>query len=204
MAHEMSFFDAVKNRRTIYELDSKSPISDARIREILESVVLHAPSTFNSQTTRIVVVLKKEHEKLWDLIWGVMKATIPADHLTHTESKMKTFRASYGTVLFFEDPQPTKDLQSKMPTYADRFPVWAQQTSAIHQYTIWTAFTAEGLAGSLQHYNPLIDQRVKEAWNVPQEWSMVAQIPFGTPIGVPHEKTFLPLEERLKIYGGDD
>ncbi|KAI9754859.1 MAG: hypothetical protein M4579_004516 [Chaenotheca gracillima] len=203
MSHDMAFFDVVKARRTIYALDNSSTIPDSRIKEIIETVVLHAPSTFNSQTSRLVVLLKSEHEKLWDLIWDIMRATIPADHLKGTEDKLKGFRGAYGTVLFFEDPQPTKELQTKLPRYADKFPVWAQHTSAIHQYIIWAAFAAEGLGANLQHYNPLIDQKVKETWNIPLEYSLVAQMPFGKPLGPPIEKTFRPLEERLTFHGLD-
>ncbi|HOO86549.1 MAG TPA: hypothetical protein PK442_02495 [Synergistales bacterium] len=46
----MNFFDAVKNRRTYYSISKKSPVSDERIREIVEQAVKHCPSAFNSQS----------------------------------------------------------------------------------------------------------------------------------------------------------
>jgi predicted oxidoreductase (fatty acid repression mutant protein) len=71
----------------------------------------------------------------------------------------------------------------------------------MNQYAVWTALEAEGLGANLQHYNPLIDKRVAETWNVPADWELSAQMPFGTPAAAPAEKTFKPVEERFKVYG---
>lgn len=53
----------------------------------------------------------------------------------------------------------------------------------------------------MQHYNPLIDEEVQKTWNVPKSWKLISQQVFGTPVQQPGEKTFQPLEERLKVYG---
>lgn len=49
----------------------------------------------------------------------------------------------------------------------------------MHQYVLWTALEAEGCGCNLQHYNPLIDNRVKEEWKVDAEWSLKGQLVFG-------------------------
>lgn len=36
--------------------------------------------------------------------------------------------------MFFEDPTPIKELQTKYAIYAEHFPQWSEHTSAIHQY----------------------------------------------------------------------
>lgn len=41
------------------------------------------------------------------------------------------------------------------------FPAWSQQTSGMHQLVVWTALKEEGLGTSLQHYNPLLDPKVR-------------------------------------------
>jgi len=93
------FLEAIQNRRSIYALSKDSPISDARIQEILERVLLHVPSSFNSQTTRAVLLLKGEHDKLWDgIVHDALKAILPADQFVATEQKLKGFAAGYGTV----------------------------------------------------------------------------------------------------------
>ena len=61
-------FDAVKSRRSYYQLEASSPIADDAIHEIVKEAVLHVPSSFNSQSTRVVVLLAGEHKKLWEEI----------------------------------------------------------------------------------------------------------------------------------------
>lgn len=69
---------------------------------------------------------------------------------------------------------------------------------------LWTALSLEGLGCNLQHVNPTVDQRVIAEWGIPPSWSLKAQLVFGAPIGGPaHEKTFLPVEERIITPGLD-
>lgn len=98
MSGSAPFFEAVKNRRTIYQLKKESPISDAKIEEIVTQTLLHVPSSFNSQSTRIVILLKEEHVKLWDIAKDVLKAIVPAEQYSATEQKLNGFQAAYGTV----------------------------------------------------------------------------------------------------------
>jgi predicted oxidoreductase (fatty acid repression mutant protein) len=93
-------------------------------------------------------------------------------------------------------------MQEKFALYADRFPVWAGHSDAMHQFAIWTALEAEGLGCSLQHYNPLIDEKVRSAWGVSAEWELSAQLVFGAPVGDAGAKAFLPVEgERFTVFG---
>jgi predicted oxidoreductase (fatty acid repression mutant protein) len=92
-------------------------------------------------------------------------------------------------------------MKDKFPIYADKFPLWATQSDAMHQFALWTALEAEGLGCNIQHYNPLIDEQVAKEWNVPRDWVLNAQLVFGTPAGEPGEKTFVDLGERFKVYG---
>jgi len=49
----------------------------------------------------------------------------------------------------------------------------------------------------LQHYNPLIDDEVRKAWNLPGDWKLVAQMPFGVPVAQPGSKEVMSLDERV-------
>lgn len=91
---------AAKHRHSQYQLSNKSPISDARIREIVETTVLNVPSAFNTQSTRVLVLLKDEHERLWDIVSETLHAHVkdPEKWKQHTEPRMKGFRAAYATV----------------------------------------------------------------------------------------------------------
>ncbi|MFC5472153.1 nitroreductase family protein [Cohnella suwonensis] len=194
------FMAAIKNRRTIYALGKESTISDSRIQEIVEEAVKHTPSAFNSQSSRLVVLFGEQHDKLWNITTDVLKAIVPPDQFQSTQDKMNGFRAGHGTVLFFEEMQVIENLQQQFAAYQDRFPVWAQQTSAMHQLVVWTAFEAEGLGASLQHYNPLIDDKVKAEWSLPDSWQLIAQMPFGKPTAGPGDKQFQPVSERVKVF----
>lgn len=92
-------------------------------------------------------------------------------------------------------------MQEKFAIYAERFPTWATQSDGMHQYVVWSALEAEGLGANLQHYNPLIDQKVAAEWNVDADWELSAQLVFGKKEGEAGEKAFAPVEERFKSFG---
>ncbi|KAH7063212.1 nitroreductase family protein [Macrophomina phaseolina] len=201
MAASKSFVDAVKERRTYYQLNNTSPVSDDRIIELVNDAVLSVPSSFNSQSTRVVVLLKKEHEKFWDITKEILRPQVPAEQFPSTESRLNGFKAGYGTILFFEDPEPVKELQTKFALYAQHFPTWSEHTSAMHQFALWTGLEAEGFGANLQHYNPVVDRKVQEEWNVPQEWALRAQLVFGGRAGEPGPKEQKPLSDRVFVHG---
>jgi predicted oxidoreductase (fatty acid repression mutant protein) len=103
-------------------------------------------------------------------------------------------------ILFYEDPAPVKNLQTKFAQYADKFPDWSEHTSAMHQFAAWTALEAEGFGANLQHYSPLPDQKASETWNIPLEWSLKAQLVFGGLEEGAREK--LPEKAYENIAGG--
>ena len=197
---EKSFKQALQDRRTYYAIGNQSPVADRQIEEILKHVLAHVPSAFNSQSTRIVLLLGKHHIKLWTLTKDILRKLVPADSFPATENKIDNcFLAGYGTVLFFEDMETVAGLQKAFPSYADNFPIWSQQTCGMHQLAVWTMLEEKGFGANLQHYNPLIDDQVAEEWNISKDWKLVAEMPFGTPLKQPDDKTYLPIEKRLKI-----
>jgi predicted oxidoreductase (fatty acid repression mutant protein) len=100
MSPSAPLLEAIKNRRTIYALKKESTISDAKVQEIINHVILHTPSSFNSQTTRVVLLVKEEHTKLWEIAKEILKSIVPADHYPATEQRLNGFQAGYGTVRF--------------------------------------------------------------------------------------------------------
>ena len=196
-----NFKDALKLRRTYYALSNKSLIGDQEIEDIISHVLLHTPSPFNSQSTRIVLLLGENHKKLWQITKDALKKIVPAESFAATESKIEgAFASGYGSVLFFEDQSVVKGLQDAFPSYADNFPVWSQHTSGMHQLGIWTLLEEAGFGASLQHYNPLIDEAVQAEWRLPSSWKLIAEMPFGVPVQKPGEKEFKPLTDRFKVY----
>ena len=68
-----SFLDAVRNRRSIYTLSDEKIVPEERIEEILREAILHVPSSFNSQSTRMIVLFGEHHKKLWDITLEILK-----------------------------------------------------------------------------------------------------------------------------------
>ena len=195
-----NFLSAVENRRSIYGIGKKLPITDQKIKDLLAHALDHAPSAMNSQSARLVLLLGKNHDRLWEIVTEALKKKVPADKFGPTQKKLDGFAAGYGTLLFFEDEDVIKGLQQQYALYADNFPKWSQQSSGMLQYIIWTGLEAHGLGASLQHYNPLIDDAVRSEWGLPQSWMLIAQMPFGNPTASPGEKEMLPVEQRLKVF----
>lgn len=194
------FYAALKARRSIYSISKEQIVSQERIQEIIEDAVKHTPSSFNSQSSRVVLLLDKQHDKLWDITKEALRKIVPENAFAPTEEKINSFKSGYGTVLFFEDETVIKNLQSQFALYKDNFPIWSHHSSGMLQLVIWTGLEAEGLGASLQHYGSLIEQQVIQEWNVPATWKLIAQLPFGKPTAEPGPKEFKPLEERIKIF----
>lgn len=194
------FTEYVKNRRTYYGISKDIALPIERIEDIVYQAVQYAPSAFNSQSARLVLLLGAEHDRLWDLTKQELRKVVAADNFAPTEQKINSFANGFGTVLYFEDMAVVEGLQNQFPLYKDNFPLWSHHSSGMLQFIIWTALEAEGLGASLQHYAPLIDDAVKSAWNIPDNWKLIAQMPFGKPTSEPGPKEFQPLENRVKVY----
>jgi predicted oxidoreductase (fatty acid repression mutant protein) len=195
-----NFREAVETRRSIYNISKEPVASDEEILELIRHAVKYAPSAFNSQSARVLVLLGSEHDKLWDLTKDILRKIVPAANFPTTEAKLNAFRSGYGTILYFEDQSTVKELQEKFVSYKDNFPLWSLQSSGMLQYIVWTSLEAKGFGATLQHYNPLIDEDVKASWNIPNSWKLLAEMPFGKPVAQADPKTFLPLEERIKVF----
>ncbi|MGW6384472.1 nitroreductase family protein [Peribacillus butanolivorans] len=194
------FYTAIKERRSYYGINKEVQVSDDKIKDIVEFAVKYTPSAFNSQSAHLVVLAGEAHDKLWDITTETLRKAVGKGDFTGTQQKMDSFKSGYGTVLFFEDKAVVKSLQKQFALYADNFPIWSQQASGMHQLVVWSALETEGLGATLQHYNPLIDDEVKNEWNIPSNWKLIAQMPFGNPTAPVGEKEIQPLEDRVKFY----
>ena len=192
---------AFDERRSIYALGNELPVEPQAIVNMAERVLLHTPSSFNSQSSRLVVLFGAEHQKLWDIAEKKLLEAVGDGDFSGTKQKLDGFRAAAGTVLFYENNKVVKSLQEQFALYADKFPVWAQQTSAMHQYAMWTELRTLNVGANLQHYNPLVDEDAAKAFAIPDSWELVAQMPFGNIVEPAGEKTYQPVSERMKVLG---
>lgn len=100
-----TYLKAVKHRRSVYGVTDNISVSDDRILEIVNEVIQTMPSSWNSQSTRILVTLGKEHKKLWDTVIASAKPFVLETQGEGTWKRNKdrfdSFRAAYGTVCIF-------------------------------------------------------------------------------------------------------
>ncbi len=197
-----SFDTALETRRSIYGLGKDIPVGKERVQQIVEHAVRHVPSPFNSQSARALILFGKESDRFWSLVKNALRPLVPSDAFPKTEEKIQGFAAGAGTVLFFEDMKVVSGLQERFPLYADNFPVWSLQSNGMVEFAVWTALAVEGIGASLQHYNPIVDEAVRGAWNLSSSWKLLAQMPFGSIDVPPGEKEFLPIQERVFVAEG--
>ena len=175
-----------QNRRSQYVLGKNLPLAENEVLEIIDNAVKYSPSAFNSQTAHAVVLLGDNHQKLWDITFEELGKFLPnEDAKAVTKAKLDGFTAAYGTILFFEDHDVVKGLQAQFPSYADNFPLWSEQSTGIASFAVWNALAEAGVGANIQHYNPVIDERVAKEWNIPTNLVLRAQMPFGEIVGEP-------------------
>src|SRR5574344_1295983 len=101
---EKTFWDAVKNRRSIYAIGNEKIVSEEKIQEIVTDALLHTPSPFNSQSTRLVLLFNEEHKKLWQITLDELQKKVSPEQFVQTLNKINScFTSGYGTILFFEE-----------------------------------------------------------------------------------------------------
>ena len=184
-----------QNRRSQYALGKNLPVSESEVLEIIDNAVKYSPSAFNSQTAHAVVLLGDNHQKLWDITFEELGKFLPnEDAKTATKAKLDGFAPAYGTILFFEDHDVVKGLQEQFPSYADNFPLWSEQSTGIASFAVWNALAEAGVGANIQHYNPVIDERVAKEWNIPANLVLRAQMPFGEIVGEP-----APIERKSRV-----
>ena len=179
MANE--FLNLIEQRRTIYALAKNVEQTPEYLTDLIQRTIRESPSSFNSQSSRAVILFNAEHEKFWNFVKKELQAYATDEAAAaKTAAKMDSFAAGLGTILFFEDMSVVEDLQTRFALYAENFPIWAEHSTAMAQFATWTALHTEGLGASLQHYNPIVDEQVHNEWDIPQNWKLRAQLVFGS------------------------
>lgn len=194
------FLNALKKRRSIYALGDNLPQSTEEIFSLVKEIVKESPTSFNSQTQRVVLLTGAAHKKLWEITEAALKKVTPAEAFSNTQAKLQGFANGAGTILFFEDQDIVKSLQEQFELYADNFPIWSEQASGLTQANVWTAFAQENIGANLQHYNPLIDEEVAQEWEIPSQWKLRAQLVFGSIEAPAGEKEYMDDAARFRAF----
>ena len=188
----MGIIKSLENRRTYYNIDKNLPVLEKEIEEKIKEVTELVPDAFNMKSARIVLAFGEKHDRLWDEIYNVFEGKVPRE-------KIDSFKAGAGTVLFLYDEATVKKMQEQFSTYADNFPVWANQANGMLQLAVWSMLRELNVGASLQHYNPVIDARVKEIFDIPENFKLVAQMPFGGIVSEPDKKEKEDIDKRVTV-----
>lgn len=198
---ELNTIKNLKKRRSYYKLDKNVNVSNEDIKSLVKDVFLYSPSPYNAQNSKAVILLNQEHDYLWGkIVMETLREKVNDDErFKRTESKINSFKNAYGTVLIFEDIDELKELQEKFPSYHDTFIEWFDHSSGIVTQGLWVGLRELGLGANLQHYNPIIDDEVKEKWNIPKFWALKSQLVFGNILEEPKELSKIDINKRVLV-----
>lgn len=189
----MKIQESLVKRRTYYAINDTLPVSPETVEETVASLTELVPDAFNMKSARVITVFGSQQKKLWDGIYDAFGGKVARE-------KIDGFKAGAGTILYFIDQNTVKGLQEKFPLYADNFPVWAQQANGMLQISIWSGLRELEIGASLQHYNPVIDNTVREMFQVPEGWQLTAEMPFGGIVEEPAPKDTEDISKRVSLF----
>ncbi|MCT3573510.1 nitroreductase family protein [Levilactobacillus brevis] len=198
---ETNFIDLAKKRRSIYVLGRNVKLSTDELTDLIKTNMKQAPTPFNNQTTRAVILFGDSHEKLWDIVINRLKQEVPDEAaFARTAAKINNFKAAFGTILFYTETKTAKEFEDNFPLYADNFQDWSEQAQGNAQYSVWTSLAENGLGANLQHYNPLIDDEVRAAFNIPASWRLRAEMDFGSIEAPAGDKEYMADDDRFLVF----
>ncbi|GFI60617.1 nitroreductase [Limosilactobacillus reuteri] len=194
------FNSLAANRRSIYALGDNLSQTPEEIFDLVKQTIKNSSTAFNSQTVRAVVLFGKSSDKVWEIVEDALRKIAKSpDAFEKTKAKIDSFKAGYGTILYFTDTTIVHQLENDYPSYAANFANWAEQGLGGAQQAVWTALAEQGIGASLQHYNPLIDDAIHQTFNLPADWQLRAEMPFGSIEAPAGEKAHLDDEEMFKL-----
>lgn len=195
-----TFNKLTAQRRSIYALGDQLTNSPEEIYDLIITAIKNSPTAFNSQTVRAVVLFGKSSDKVWDIVEVALKEVVKDPQaFAKTQQKIASFRAGFGTVLFLTETDTVHELEKQFPAYADNIADWAEQGIGGAQQAVWTALAEQQIGASLQHYNPLIDDAIHQAFNLPDSWQLRAEMPFGSIEAPAGNKDFRDDSEKFKL-----
>lgn len=189
----MGITASLEKRRSYYQITKELQVDEKRIIDRIEKLTELVPDAFNMKSSRVVVALGEKQEQLWNTVYDVFGGKVPKE-------KIDSFRSGVGTILYFYDEEVVEAMQEQFPRYAENFPGWALQASGMLQISIWSGLRELNIGASLQHYNPVIDDAIRELFGLPQSYHLVAEMPFGGIASEPEAKEHEDISLRVAVH----
>ncbi len=184
--------ESLRQRGSVYALNKDLPLSKEQIGYLVEDIVELVPDAFDMKSSRVVLCFNDKHEALWDLVDKAYDFKIDPE-------KIAGYKAAAGTILFFVDEVTVDSYKEQFAIYKNFFDTWADQASGMLQISIWTGLAEEGIGANIQHYNPVIDSKVHELFDLPPSYRLVAEMPFGGIAKHPADKDREDVARRVTI-----
>ena len=190
------FINLLKARRSVYRLNKTLPVMESAVVDFVRAAVQYVPDAFNMKSQRVVVVMGEKHEKFWNAVYDEL---VKSTGGRFSRERIDAFAAAYGTVLYFYDVAAVEETRRAYPSYAENFHDWVMQSNAMLQFAIWLGFTNMNIGANLQHYNPVIDNMVRDMFGLPDGWTLVAQMPFGGIATAPDSRPDVDVPGRVRV-----
>lgn len=175
-----TFADLVHARRSIYEIGTNTDVTVDDVAATLRNITGRLPSAVNSQSTRLVIVTGEKNDAVWDMVHEDQKTALSPDMYEIFAPRFEQAKKGLGTVLMFE----SRDAVESMGLSPDRNELYKENNHGIAAFGVWLALTELGLGASLQHFNIGYEQgydaKIREYLELPTDFEMLAQMPFGS------------------------
>ena len=153
--------DVIEKRRSNYDLGNNLEISKKDLINLLRKIIYYAPSPFNVQSSKIVLLNKKSHHLLWTtVVEEFLKKNNNGDLLDRDERVIEEFKEKL-------DAYEQKSLNS-----------WCIEESAMLQMNIWNELRLRNIGAHIVHFDD-IDEEVSVAFDIDKNYKLVAMMVFG-------------------------
>ena len=172
--------DVIEKRRSNYDLGNNLEISKKDLINLLRKIIYYAPSPFNVQSSKIVLLNKKSHHLLWTtVVEEFLKKNNNGDLLDSDKARIKREDKAYGTILFYKDERVIEEFKEKLDTYEQKsLDSWCIEESAMLQMNIWNELRLRNIGAHILHFDD-IDEEVSVAFDIDKNYKLVAMMVFG-------------------------
>ena len=190
--------DVIEKRRSNYDLGNNLEISKKDLINLLRKIIYYAPSPFNVQSSKIVLLNKKSHHLLWTtVVEEFLKKNNNGDLLDSDKARIKREDKAYGTILFYKDERVIEEFKEKLDAYEQKsLDSWCIEESAMLQMNIWNELRLRNIGAHIVHFDD-IDEEVSVAFDIDKNYKLVAMMVFGNIIQEAEVKPKKDIDKRF-------
>src|SRR5699024_8867740 len=98
------------------------------IFNLVKTTIQQSPTAIHSQTVRAVVLFGEKSNKVWNIVEANLRKVVDDDEaFKNTQAKIASFRAGFGTILYFTNTPKVHELEEAFTLYNDNSATWEEQ-----------------------------------------------------------------------------